>query len=87
MALPQTAEELRRFVVQRLREIEAADTPENERRLTELLAKQGAQLRRGRRKGAARYTVRLAGGSAIEGVTLAEVESFVASHGDFAQQS
>lgn len=64
---------------QKLQEIEAADTLTNERRLTELLATRGIQLRRGRNKGPSRYTIRLAGGDQIVGVTLADVESLVTS--------
>ncbi|ODT77096.1 MAG: hypothetical protein ABS76_29100 [Pelagibacterium sp. SCN 64-44] len=63
-----SADTLRQKVLQKLAEIEAADTPENERRLTEMIAARGMQLRRGRRKGAARYTVKHADGSQIVGV-------------------
>jgi len=69
-----SADTLRQKVLQKLAEIAAADTPENERRLTEMMAARGMQLRRGRRKGAARYTVKHADGSQIVGVTLADVE-------------
>ncbi|KQW75629.1 hypothetical protein ASC89_22085 [Devosia sp. Root413D1] len=74
-------EDLRQLAVRKLAEIEAADTLENERRLTEMLAGRGMQMSRGRRKGAARYTVKLADGSQIVGVTLAEVEVLLSRKG------
>ncbi|MEQ9637741.1 MAG: hypothetical protein RLW68_16870 [Devosia marina] len=72
-----STEALRRTVLEKLAEISAADTPENERRLTEMMAARGMQLRRGRRKGAARYSVTLADGSQVIGVTLADVEGML----------
>lgn len=58
---------------QRLAEIDAADTPENEERLTALMKSKGIIVKRGRQKGPQRYTVTISNTS-VEPVSLFDVE-------------
>ncbi|RWF99701.1 hypothetical protein [Mesorhizobium sp.] len=54
-------------------EIRSADTPENEARLVDLLKSKGIKVKRGRQKGANRYTVKVTNGS-IGPVSLYDLE-------------
>lgn len=61
--------------------IEAADTPENEEKLTLLLATKGVQVHRRELKSPQRYEITLADGNTIEFVTLLDLERMCSKFG------